>query len=224
MRDQRLERRLNTLNMAGIVPAGIARDMAVILESSDIVPDPRTTTAIEDAWCRIKTFAGKDSFDDYLAVIIYFAEVERHGAVVIGQSSHRWLHLETRPFLERKYCGLMDRSKLLWPLYFRLIQALDVAEPGRYQRLPMPPLGSDRVMYSLASEGQKEARLHLEGLELRRHLSSKFEAGSPEHEVCILEARFKEVVRHKALMIKLMQTLANQSPSQASGSLTMAPF
>ena len=59
MRDQRLQRQLNTLNMAGIVPAGIARDMAVILESSDIVPDPRTTTAIEDAWCRIKTFAGK---------------------------------------------------------------------------------------------------------------------------------------------------------------------
>ena len=205
MRDQPLERRLNTLRMTGIIPAGIARDMSVIrviLEYSDVLPDPGTTKAIEDAWCRIKTFAGKDWFDDCLAVIMYFAEVERNGTMVIGQRSHRWMYLETRPSLHGGYGGPIDpidRSTLLWLLHFRLIQALDVAEPDRY-RLPRPPLGSDRVVYSLASEGQNEARLHLEGLELRRHLISKYEAGSPEHEVCLLEARFKEVVRHKALM------------------------
>jgi hypothetical protein len=122
------------------------------------------------------------------------------------------MYLGTRPSLNRGYGGPIDRITVAWLLHFRLIQALDVAEPDRYQRVPRPPLGSDRVMYRLASEGQDEARLHLKGLELRRHLSSKYEDGSPEHEACVLEARFKEVVRHKALMIKLAQVLTNQSP------------
>jgi len=56
MRDQRLERRLNILKVAGIVPAETARDIAVILESWDVVLDPGVAKAIEDAWCRIKTY------------------------------------------------------------------------------------------------------------------------------------------------------------------------